>query len=209
MRTKRFEPNAVAAAAELLKAGGTLAFPTDTVYGLGVIYGDMNALQKLKEAKGRPEEKPIPVMIADLDQLYELAEVNETARKLADAYMPGGLTLILKKRACVSDAITNGFATIAIRMSEDPLVRSLIQACRKPLLVSSANRSGEASGVTASQVLDQLDGRIDGIVMGQARGAVPSTIVDVSTENITVARVGVIAKSEIDAVLNNKQEERQ
>ncbi len=209
MQTKCFESTAIDAIVDLLQKGGVVAFPTDTVYGLGVIYGDTKALAALKQAKGRPDHKPIPVMIASLDQLYELAEVSEAARKLADAFMPGGLTLILKKRACVADVFTNGCATIAIRMSEDPFVQSLIQKCQKPLLVSSANRSDEPTGVNASQVMAQLDGRIDAIVMGEAHGTIASTIVDVSGESVTIVRQGVIEEAAIAAVLHTKEEERQ
>lgn len=204
MQTIRLEKEEIQLAAQLLMGGSVVAFPTDTVYGLGIIYDDRMALQALKKAKGRPETKPFPLMISRMDQLRDVAHVTMAAKKLADAFMPGALTLVLKKKKQVSDEITNGKDTIAVRMSDDVFVQSLINYCGRPLLVTSANRSGEASALTAAQVLSQLDGAIDAIVMGKAAGTQASTIVDVSTDKIRILRHGEIREEDIRRVLKEE-----
>ncbi len=208
MRTLRLEKTDMDEVVRVLKKGGIVAFPTDTVYGLGAMYGNHHALNALKKAKGRPESKPIPIMIATMDQLYEIAQVNDVAKKLADALMPGALTLILKKQEKVSNEMTNGFDTVAVRMSEDPFVQTLITRLGCPLLVSSANRSDELPGVNDVEVLKQLDGRIDAIVKGEVLGSIPSTIVDVTQETITIVRKGMIEETAISAVLKKEEENK-
>ena len=197
MNTIRFEKEDLEAVVELLKEGNVVAFPTDTVYGLGVIYENEEALEALKEAKGRPENKPIPTMVASLEQIETIAEVDDRARKLVNAFMPGAFTIILKKKDTLPDYITNGFDTVGIRMPDDPFVLEMIEKCEKPLLVTSANLSGEETGVNDEQVLSQLDGRIDAIVLGEAGGKVASTIVDMSKEEINIIRSGPIDEETI------------
>lgn len=204
METIRMDKEDIRFAASLLMEGSVVAFPTDTVYGLGVIYGDLEALNALKKAKGRPDSKPIPLMIESVDQLREVAYMTLEAKKLADAFMPGALTLVLKKKKQVSNEFTNGRDTIAVRMSDDPFVQSLIHCCGHPLLVSSANRSGKASAMSAEQVLEQLDGAIDAVVMGKASGTQASTIVDVSSDKIRILRSGAIREDDIWRVLKEE-----
>ena len=204
METIRMDKEDIRFAASLLMEGSVVAFPTDTVYGLGVIYGDLEALNALKKAKGRPDSKPIPLMIESVDQLREVAYMTLEAKKLAVAFMPGALTLVLKKKKQVSNEFTNGRDTIAVRMSDDPFVQSLIHCCGHPLLVSSANRSGEASAMSAEQVLEQLDGAIDAVVMGKASGTQASTIVDVSSDKIRILRSGAIREDDIWRVLKEE-----
>ena len=184
-----------------LRAGKVIAFPTDTVYGLGVCYDDEDALQRLKAAKGRPENKPIPTMVGNRRQLAEVAVVNETIERLADAFLPGALTLILRRRAQVADYVTNGLDTIGVRMPDDPFVLALIDGLGKPMLVTSANRSGEKTGTTFEEVMEQLDGRIDGIVRGTCGCLSASTIIDVSQEEVRLLREGPISREAIDQVL--------
>ena len=184
-----------------LRAGKVIAFPTDTVYGLGVCYDDEDALQRLKAAKGRPENKPIPTMVGNRRQLAEVAVVNETIERLADAFLPGALTLILRRRAQVADYVTNGLDTIGVRMPDDPFVLALIDGLGKPMLVTSANRSGEKTGTTFEEVMEQLDGRIDGIVRGTCGCLSASTIIDVSQKEVRLLREGPICREAIDKVL--------
>lgn len=200
MRTIRFEKEDIEIVAQLLEEGNVVAFPTDTVYGLGVIYYNEEALDALKVAKGRPDEKPIPTMVSNMEQLEEIAYLDEDAKKLVEAFMPGAFTIIVKKKESVPAYITNGFSTIGVRMPEDDFVLALIEKCGKPLLVTSANRSGEETGVVDTQVLKQLDGRIDAIVMGEARGKTSSTIVDV-TNGIKIVREGPVSKAMVEQVL--------
>lgn len=180
-----------------LKNGKVIAFPTDTVYGVSVIYDDLVALENLKLAKGRPETKPIPTMVASLEQIRKIALVDNRALKVIKSFMPGAITIILPKKDEVSDYITNGKKTIAIRMPNDEFILELIDKCGKPLLVSSANLSGGDNSFTTNDVLAQLDGRIDGIVEGTAGGKLASTIVDLTGDNIIILREGPISYEEI------------
>lgn len=202
METRRFDKKDVKEVAQYLKEGKVVAFPTDTVYGLGVIYENEEALQALKESKGRPENKPIPTMVANVEQMQQIAVMNEAACKLAKAFMPGAFTMILKKKETLPAYVTNGFPTVGIRMPNDPFVLQLIAECGKPLLVTSANRSGEETGVRDEQVLKQLDGRIDAIVLGEADGKLASTIMDMSTQEAVLVREGPVTAADIQKVLH-------
>ncbi len=200
MKTKILTHKNLHEACECLKSGGVVAFPTDTVYGLGVVYDQLDALNRLKLSKGRPDNKPIPMMIASIEQIDQVAYTNERVQKLTKAFMPGGFTIILKKRENVSDVITNGFDTIALRMPDDEFILSLIKMIAKPLLVTSANLSGQATGVYFEDVKRDFDGRIDMIIEGKCQGLVSSTIVDVSTETLKIVRQGPINEKEIQKV---------
>jgi L-threonylcarbamoyladenylate synthase len=201
MDTCRYTYEDIDIVAKQLQKGKVIAFPTDTVYGLAVVFDDERALSRLKKAKGRPEDKPIPVMIGDMRQMHAIAYVNERAVRLADAFMPGAITLILPKREHIAEYITNGFSTIGIRMPNDDFILSLIRRCGKPLLVTSANLSGYPSAADAEEVLAQLDGRIDGIVVGEAGGHQASTIIDVSGEDYRILRQGIVEKEAVERVL--------
>lgn len=201
MNTIRYKKEDIKDVVSLLKKGKVVAFPTDTVYGLGVIYENEQALEALKRSKGRPDHKPIPTMVSSIAQMEEIAYMEEDAKKLAEAFMPGAFTMILKKKESLPDYITNGFPTVGIRMPEDDFVLELIETCGKPLLVTSANLSGHETGVQDQQVLEQLDGRIDAIVLGEAMGKVASTIVDMSDGSVHIVREGPITKEMIHQVL--------
>lgn len=201
MKTERYEAKDIEMVANLLKEGKVVAFPTDTVYGLGVIYENEEALNALKKSKGRPENKPIPTMVSNFRQMEEIAYLDESARKLAEEFMPGGFTMILKKKEELPAYLTNGFDTVGIRMPDDDVVLHLIDLCEKPLLVTSANLSGEEPGETAEEVLAQLDGRIDAIVVGEPGSSKASTIVDMSTDTLRIVREGPISEKKIREVL--------
>lgn len=200
METIRYHKEDIQAVVKQLKQKKVIAFPTDTVYGLGVIY-DEEALAALKYSKGRPENKPIPTMVGSLAQMEEIAVLNEEAKKLAAAFMPGAFTMILKKKDSVADFVTNGMKTIGIRMPQDDFVLELLRQVGSPMLVTSANLSGEATGLVDVQVLSQLDGRIDGIVLGEAGGKVASTIVDMTSGKLKILREGPISKAMLEAAL--------
>lgn len=200
METIRYHKEDIQAVVKQLKQKKVIAFPTDTVYGLGVIY-DEEALAALKYSKGRPENKPIPTMVGSLAQMEEIAVLNEEAKKLAAAFMPGAFTMILKKKDSVADFVTNGMETIGIRMPQDDFVLELLRQVDSPMLVTSANLSGEATGLVDVQVLSQLDGRIDGIVLGEAGGKVASTIVDMTSGKLKILREGPISKAMLEAAL--------
>ncbi len=184
-----------------VQAGQTIAFPTDTVYGLGVISTDAQALERLKAAKGRPDSKPIPTMVASVEQLRTVACVDERAEKIAEAFLPGALTMVMKRQVDLPEYMTNGWETIGVRMPDDAFVLALIAGCGAPMLVSSANRSGEATGTTFEEVMRQLDGRIDGIVKGTCGCMSASTIIDLSQDEVKVLREGPITKAQIEEAL--------
>lgn len=200
MKTNVYDKKDIDEVVACIKKGEVIAFPTDTVFGLGVAYENETALEVLKAAKGRPENKPIPTMVSSLEQIERIAYVSEEARKLINAFMPGAFTIILKKKESLPDYITNGFNTVGIRMPDDAFNLELIEKSGKPMLVSSANLSGEEPGKNDVEVLKQLDGRIHGIVTGTAGGGVASTIVDLSEGTVKIVREGPIGKDKIEAV---------
>lgn len=203
MKTIRYETHDMETVANLLKEGKVVAFPTDTVYGVGVIYGNEAALKALKESKRRPDNKPIPTMVNSLAQIRQIAHVNKQEIALIEEFLPGALTLILRKRSAVPAYVTNGLDTIAVRMPDDDTVLHLIDLVERPLLVSSANLSGEDTGDDDEEVLEQLEGRIDAIVVGETKGHKPSTIVDVRDGKLKVLRDGAISERKLKAVLKN------
>lgn len=192
--------------AECLLNGGVVSFPTDTVYGIGVVYDNLDALQRLKESKGRPENKPIPMMVGSLKQLNEVAYTNGQINRLTKTFMPGGFTVVLVKKECVSDVITNGFNTIAIRMPDDDFILEVIKLVGKPLLVTSANLSGQPTGLHFEDVYNDFNGRIDAIVKGECKGSVSSTIVDATNDILNILRSGPIDENEIIRVWEEDEE---
>ncbi|NBD26796.1 L-threonylcarbamoyladenylate synthase [Paenibacillus glycinis] len=175
------------AAAELLKAGGTVAFPTETVYGLGADARSTPAVERIFEAKGRPSDNPLIVHIADRAELASLtlplepAGAGALAERLMDRFWPGPLTFVLPaKPGAVSPRVTAGLETVAVRMPAHPVALALIAQSGCPLAAPSANRSGRPSPTLASHVQGDLDGRIDGIVDGGAAGVgLESTVIEV------------------------------
>lgn len=182
---------------ELLKSGAVVAFPTDTVFGIGVIYNDAQAIAKMKKAKGRDASKPFPLMVADLKQLEEVAYIGDRERRIAQKYTPGALTLVLKRKDTVSRESVNGFDTIAIRIPDDRFVLKLLKKAG-PMFVTSANISGMPAACNEKEVLQQLDGRIEAVVRGKAGTGVASTIIDCTGEELKCLREGTISYKEIE-----------
>lgn len=195
--TKDFTQKDVVLAAETIKDGKVVAFPTDTVYGVGVRYDDVKAIEKMKWCKGRPEEKPFPMMVCDENQMSTVAWMDEEIQRLVKRMTPGPLTFVLKKKECVSDAVTNGKDTIAIRIPDHQFVLDLLKQVGVPMLVTSANLSNHPSCTTYDEVMGQLDGRIDAIVNGKCGSGVASTIVDVTEKPFKILREGTISLDEI------------
>ncbi|MER3544861.1 MAG: threonylcarbamoyl-AMP synthase [Chloroflexota bacterium] len=191
-------PDTLDIAADLLRRGELVAFPTDTVYGLGVHSQLPQAIEQLYVVKGRREEKGIPLLLADTDSLaLVVTEVPEVARRLARAFWPGGLTLVLPKKPTVPAAVSRE-PTVAVRIPDHPLTLALIRKVGTPLATSSANRSGKPSLTTAQEVRAVFDGRIAAIIDGgETPGGVASTIVDCTTQPPRILRVGAIPVEEI------------
>lgn len=209
-RTRMVEagPEAIAAAADCLRAGGLVAFPTETVYGLGADATNGPAVARLYAAKGRPAFNPLISHVADAGAAERLAVFNDEARRLAAAFWPGPLTLVLPKRPdCpVSDLALAGLDTIALRVPAHPVARALLAAFARPIVAPSANRSGHVSPTTAQHVMADLRGRIDLIVDGGAAPVgVESTIV-ACLEEPTLLRPGGLAREDIARVLDKPLE---
>jgi len=190
-------PNAVARALEILAQGGLVAFPTDTVYGVGASITSTTGIGRLYEAKLRSANKAIAVLIADLEQLDLLtAGLPPSAQRLARQFWPGALTLVLSKRPELP-ANLSPLPTVGIRMPDHPFARALIRAAG-PLATSSANVSGDANTRTAQAVMNQLAGRIELVLDGGASGdGVPSTVVDCTQAAPQILRAGAISSEEI------------
>jgi L-threonylcarbamoyladenylate synthase len=188
------DPAAVARAAALLQAGDLVAFPTDTVYGVGVPFSDAAAVQRIYLAKGRPETKGIPILLASLADLPLVASrVNEGVDGLMETFWPGPLTLILPKSPAVPPAVTQT-ASVAVRIPDHTLTRALIRRVGIPLAVTSANRSGEPATTDPAVVHRSLAGRIAAVLDGgTAPGGMPSTIVDCTVVPPRILRPGPIA----------------
>lgn len=186
-------------AIEVLKEGGVVAFPTDTVYGIGGNAFIEQAVAKVYQIKERPRHLALPLLISSKPDLERVARVvPEVAWRLADRFLPGGLTLVLKKAAGVPDIVAPG-DTVAVRIPDHPIPIALIRGLGVPLIGTSANLSGGASPVTAQQVWAQLGNKVDIIVDGgRCRWGVESTVVDVSGEFPRVLREGVVPRREIE-----------
>lgn len=193
----------LAAAAAILRAGGRVAFPTETVYGLGADATNGVAVAGIYAAKGRPSFNPLIAHVASLATAQDLAVFDPASRRLAEAFWPGPLTLVLPRRPdCpVSDLATAGLATLALRVPDHAVARRLIEAVGRPIVAPSANRSGHVSPTTAEHVLADLDGRIEAVVDGGPTAiGVESTIVQVSAGKIRLLRPGGVARAELAKV---------
>jgi len=192
------------AAAACIRQGQTVAFPTETVYGLGADARSTAAVEAIFEAKGRPSDNPLIVHIAHRDQLDSLVtEVDEAAEALIEAFWPGPLTLVLPvKPGAVSPRVTAGLDTVAVRMPDHPVALQLLGAAACPVAAPSANRSGRPSPTLASHVSEDLAGRIGGIVDGGPTGVgVESTVVQVGDDGtVTILRPGGITAEQLSAV---------
>ncbi|HWM81276.1 MAG TPA: L-threonylcarbamoyladenylate synthase [Pseudolabrys sp.] len=208
------EGDAVARAARVLAEGGLVAFPTETVYGLGADAGNGEAVARLYAAKERPVFNPLIAHVADIDAARRIAQFNEAAEKLAAAFWPGPLTLVLPRRAGsgVSDLASAGLNSVAVRVPAHPVARALLAAFGRPVVAPSANRSGRVSPTRAAHVVADLDGRVDLVVDGgPTRVGVESSIVSCIDEPgspPTWLRPGGVAREAIERVLGTPLAER-
>jgi L-threonylcarbamoyladenylate synthase len=184
-------------ACDLLLAGQVVAFPTDTVYGVGVRYDSLSAVNRMRQAKGRDPHKPFPLMVADISQMDTVAYTDARVAAVAAHFMPGALTLVLKKKDVISDESVNGVSTVAIRIPDDDFVLALLRKTG-PLFVTSANLSDHPAANTTEEVLAQLDGRIAAVVAGQAKSHVASTIIDCTGEKLVCLRAGQLSLETIE-----------
>lgn len=185
---------------KIIDCNGVVAFPTETVYGVGVKFGSKIALDKLMEAKNRDYSKAITLMVADEKDIEKYANVSDDAHKIIKAFMPGMITLVFKKKDNVDPMMTNGKETIGIRIPDNQYVLTLLKKVG-PMLVTSANLSNHPNTTSTKEVLEQLEGRIDLVVDGKTSDNVASTVVDVSGSEMKILREGKITKEDIQEVL--------
>jgi L-threonylcarbamoyladenylate synthase len=187
-------------AVKILKKGGIVAFPTDTVYGLGGDVFNVEAAERIYRAKQRQHKIPLPVLLADENGLAKVAAgVPEMARCLIKRFWPGGLTLVLPKKDSLPDIITAGSDKVAVRVPDHPVPLSLIRRLDSPIIGTSANISGELNPLTAWEVEQQLGGKVDMVIDGgRCPGGLESTVVDVTGKEPLVLRRGIVSEEEIE-----------
>jgi len=188
-------------AIEVLAQGDLVAFPTDTVYGLGADAFNDQAVRKLYLAKGRSQEKAIPVLVANLEQFVDIVDrTTLPAMRLAEKFWPGPLTIVLRQASDLADAIS-AYGTVGVRIPDHPVAQELIHAAG-PLAVTSANRSGDTEACTAEEIETNMGAQVDLIVDGgRTPGGQPSTVVDCTQDPPRILRVGPISEEEIRSVL--------
>lgn len=203
LRLTTKNPNDLNTAADILRNGGLVAIPTETVYGLAANALNGEAVSKIFVAKGRPNDNPLIVHVASLEEILPLVEqVDPRLYDLADKYWPGPLTVIMKKSSAIPDEVSAGLDTVAIRMPSHPDAREIIRLSGVPLAAPSANASGRPSPTSADHVITDLDGRIDAVIDGGICSVgVESTVVTLATEPPTLLRPGGITVEQLEAVL--------
>jgi L-threonylcarbamoyladenylate synthase len=194
--------DAIPRALEILRAGGLVAFPTDTVYGVGALVFNEKAVESIYRAKDRPVEKAIPVLISDPGDLEKVGlDIPGPAHTLASRFWPGPLTILVPKRADLPEAVS-ATSTVGVRVPDHDVARAILRAAG-PMAVTSANISGKQSPVTAEEVYEQLAERIELIIDGgKTPGGVPSTLVDCTTPKLKVLREGPIGLEELLSALD-------
>lgn len=195
-----YSQNEIKEVANALKNHKIIAFPTDTVYGVSVLYGDLKDLEALKNAKNRPEIKPIPMMVSNIEQIKQIAQVDRRTEKIVKTFLPGALTLVLPVNPDVDPSYTSGMPTVAVRIPDAPFVLSLIDELNTPLLVTSANQSGRKTALTWEDVLEQLP-NIDGLVKGECQKLQASTIVDCTQQKLMILREGPVTLEQLAACI--------
>ena len=207
----------IAVFASMLASGKTVIFPTETVYGLGANALDEEAAAKIYQAKGRPSDNPLLVHVADKEDVYDLVEnIDSRAKLLMDRFWPGPLTIVFKKKDIIPDRTSGGLDTVAIRMPSDQVARDLIRQAGVPIAAPSANISGRPSPTKPEHIIRDMDGRVDGILVGgSCNYGVESTIVDLSNDVAMVLRPGsitlemlgeVLGQVDLDPSLKNKDD---
>ena len=199
------DPEAIEQAATVLRKGGLVAFPTETVYGLGADVLNLDAIKRVFEAKGRPSDNPLIVHVAGTKQLDDIVdEIPDKGKILGEAFWPGPLTLVMKRTILVSDLVTSGLDTVAVRMPGHPVALTLIRAFGEGIVGPSANLSGKPSPTAASHVYDDLRGHVDLILdAGPTVIGLESTVVDVTVDPPVILRLGGLTRERIEEAIGS------
>ncbi len=201
------DPDAIDKACEVLTGGGLVAFPTDTVYGLGAEAFLPRAVETVYKVKGRSLDKAIPLLIGNAENLHIVAEhIPDVAWALANRFWPGALTVVLYRKPEVPDIVTGGGATVAVRVPDHSFVLGLIRATGGVLAATSANLAGHLDPTTADEVMHYLRGRIQLVVDGgRCPGGIPSTVIDLTKTPPKVVRLGAISRDDLEQALAGLQ----
>ena len=191
----------LAEAKKALENHGVIAFPTETVMGLGVYFDDEEAYNKLNKIKRRPEDKPYTMMVKSPNEISKYANVDERTQKIIKAFVPGSITLLLPAKEGLPQWVTHGGNTLGIRVPSNEMAKELLEEVDKPLLVPSANRSGEKPAMNSDEVKEIFLDELDFILEGEAKSERPSTILDLTKEEVEVVREGPITLEQINNVL--------
>lgn len=205
MKDKLVSKNNIKQVIEAFKEGKVVALPTETVFGIGVIYDNITAFNNLIIAKNRPLEKAFPLVIGDISWINEFAYISNRLMKVIQIFFPGPLTVVLKKKETIPFHVTSGKDTIAIRMPDDEFILNVLKSVNKPILLTSANKSGEKPASNHNEALDIFQNNVDIIVEGEAKFNVPSTIVDFSNNDIKLIREGVISFEDIKRIYKEEE----
>lgn len=200
---KRYKSNEIDELAKILKNNGVISVPTDTVFGLCARINSKIAHDKLMKVKNRPIDKSFPVMCANEEQIRSIAIVNENAEKLINAFMPGPITLVLKKKNNLPNYITNGKDSVAVRMATSKAIEKLIIKTESPIFMTSANQSGKKECTNLDEI-EKACPLLDGMMEGNVLFSKGSTIVDCISEEIKILRTGPISLKQIKEVIDKK-----
>lgn len=195
----------LAEAGKILRSGGLVVFPTETVYGLGANALDADAVASIFRAKGRPSDNPLIVHICKIDQVYDLADdFTVQAQRVAEAFWPGPLTLILPKKPCIPAQVTAGLSTVALRIPDHPVALALLDVTGIPVAAPSANTSGKPSPTTVEHVLQDLAGKVDMVVDGgSCQIGLESTVLDMTSDPPVILRPGGVSREDLEGVLGH------
>jgi L-threonylcarbamoyladenylate synthase len=196
----------IARAAKIIREGGVVAFPTETVYGLGASALDADAIRKIYKAKGRPEDNPLIVHIADFDQLREVSVgIPDSAYRLAELFWPGPLSLVLPRSGHIPAEVSAGLTTVAVRMPDHRAALALIRASGVPIAAPSANLSGRPSPTSFRHVLEDLTGKIDAVIRSDSCPiGLESTVLDMTGRKPIILRPGGVSREELEAALGSR-----
>lgn len=205
-RLNNIENNDLKEIAVKMKEGRIVIFPTETVYGVGTNALDKKACEKIFEIKGRPNNKPLIVLIYDFEMLKTIVqEPNEIEKELMEKFWPGPLTIILKKKSCISDVVTAGKEDVGIRMTSGEVARRLIEIAKVPIVAPSANLSGNPTGIKPDDIIRDLGDKVDYMIdCGYIKSETTSTVIKVEDKKIKVLREGVISKKELEKIAEIK-----
>ncbi len=203
MLTEILKPTAenIFRAGKLIQRGEIVAFPTETVYGLGANAFNVDACKKIYAAKERPADKPLTLHVADFEMIEQIAEISLAAEKLIENFLPGPLTIILPKKIIVPDFVTCNSKSVGVRFPNNPVAQNFIKIAGCPIAAPSANISGKNPPTTAQEVFENLNGKVEIILDGgKCEVGISSTIVDISTGDLKILRQGKISAESLESV---------